>query len=338
MEFIMKVSPAVATKADCLAVGVYSDGSLTPTARALDAASRGAVRAAIKSGDASGKRGATLLLRSLAHVSAPRVLLVGLGAAAEFSDKAFADAVRAAVRNAGNSVRDLALAALDWKVKGHDSGWQARMVAMVARDAVFRSDELKSRKEDDAHSPARVILAAAQVDGAAAAGLRQGVAIANGMALTKRLGNLPGNICTPSFLGDQAKALAREFKLGIEVLGRRDIEKLKMGSFLSVTRGSQEEPRLIVLKYSGAPSKGKAGKTDSAPIVLVGKGITFDSGGISLKPGAAMDEMKFDMCGAAAVFGTLRAVAEMKLPINVIGVVPSCENMPSGLASKPGQR
>jgi len=146
----MKVSPAAATKADCLAVGVYADGTLTPAARAVDAASRGAVRAALKSGDASGKRGATLLLRSLAQVSAPRVLLVGLGAAAEFTDKAFAEAVRAAVRNAGNSVRDLALAALDWKVKGHDSAWQARMVAMVARDAVFRSDELKSRKDDDA--------------------------------------------------------------------------------------------------------------------------------------------------------------------------------------------
>ncbi len=342
MEFIMKVSPAVATKADCLAVGVYGDGSLTPAARAVDAAARGAVRAAIKSGDASGKRGATLLLRSLPHVSAPRVLLVGLGAAAEFSDKAFAEAVRAAVRNAGNSVHDLALAALDWKVKGHDSAWQARMAAIVARDAVFRSDELKSRKEDDGDGPARVILALAQTDSAAAAGLRQGVAIANGMALTKRLGNLPGNICTPSFLGDQAEALAREFKLGVEVLGRREIEKLKMGSFLSVTRGSHEEPRLIVLKYNGAPDRsrggknGKGGKSDSAPIVLVGKGITFDSGGISLKPGAAMDEMKFDMCGAASVFGTLRAVAEMKLPINVIGVVPSCENMPSGLASKPG--
>src|SRR5262249_695436 len=152
---------------------------------------------------------------------------------------------------------------------------------------------------------------------------------ANGMALAKRLGNLPGNVCTPRFLGERAKELAKDFKLGVEVIEGKQLEKLKMGSFLSVARGSYEPARLIVIKYQGA------GK-NSAPHVLVGKGITFDSGGISLKPGAAMDEMKFDMCGAASVFGTLRALAELKPKVNVIGVVPACENMPSGRANKPG--
>jgi leucyl aminopeptidase len=163
-------------------------------------------------------------------------------------------------------------------------------------------------------------------------GLREGVALANGMDLTKRLGNLPGNICTPTFLAEQARKLGREYKLGIEVVDRRGIERLKMGSFLSVAKGSAQEPRLIVFKYNGGAKSGKG----AAPIALVGKGITFDSGGISLKPGAAMDEMKFDMCGAATVFGTMRAAAELKLTLNLIGVVVTCENMPSSTASKPG--
>jgi leucyl aminopeptidase len=148
------------------------------------------------------------------------------------------------------------------------------------------------------------------------------------MELTKRLGNLPGNICTPTYLADQARQLGREWKLGIDVHDRRTIERLKMGSFLSVAKGSAQEPRLIVFKYNGGGKQ--------APIALVGKGITFDSGGISLKPGANMDEMKFDMCGAATVFGTLRAAAELKLKINLVGVVVACENMPSSTASKPG--
>jgi leucyl aminopeptidase len=148
------------------------------------------------------------------------------------------------------------------------------------------------------------------------------------MALTKRLGNLPPNICNPTFLADEARKLAKQWKLGVEVLETKQLEALQMASFLNVARGSAQPPRLIVLKHQGG------GK--SAPVVLVGKGITFDSGGISIKPGAAMDEMKFDMCGAASVIGTMRTVAELKLKLNVIGVVAACENMPSGTATRPG--
>jgi leucyl aminopeptidase len=173
-----------------------------------------------------------------------------------------------------------------------------------------------------------VSLLVSQKSAAADRGLRHGTAIANGMELTKRLGNLPPNICTPAFLGDEARKLARDWKLGVEVLETKQIESLKMGSFMAVAKGSTQPPRLIVLKHNGA-------KTKKDPVVLVGKGITFDSGGISLKPGAAMDEMKFDMCGAASVIGTMRAVAELQLKLNVVGVVAACENMPSGMATKP---
>jgi leucyl aminopeptidase len=331
MEFITKVGAADALKADCIAVGVYTDGELTAAAKRIDAASKGAVRAAIRSGDATGRRGTTLLLRDLAGVAAPRVLLVGLGKAAEFNDRAYAEAVRTAVKGAGSGTRELAIAAAEWEVKDRDAAWYARTLAIAARDVAFRSDELKSKRDDAQTVPARVALAVADAGAqrAAAAGLAEGTAIANGMDLAKRLGNLPGNVCTPRYLGEQAKRLAREFKLGVEVMDERRIEKLGMGSFLSVGRGSEQPPRLIVLKYQGAAKS-------AAPYVLVGKGITFDSGGISIKPSANMDEMKFDMCGAAAVFGTLRALAELKAKINVVGIVPACENLPSGKANKPG--
>jgi leucyl aminopeptidase len=332
MDFSTRTATPEAVKADCIAVGLFEEGELTTQARSLDAASKGALRAAVKSGDATGKRGSSVMLRGLPGVASARVLMVGLGKRKEFSDKAFIEAVGAAVKGAGPAVKELAVTATDWLPTGRDSQWQARQLVLAAREAVFRVDELKSRKEHDNSGPGRVVLVLAARDGAAEHGLAQGTAIANGVELAKRLGNLPGNICTPGFLADEAKKLGRSHKLGVEILDRKKLEALKMGSFLSVAKGSAEPPRLIVMKYDGAGSKGRG----AAPIVLVGKGITFDSGGISIKPANAMDEMKFDMCGAASVFGALRTAAELKLPINVIGIVPACENLPSGTANKPG--
>jgi leucyl aminopeptidase len=331
MDFSTRIAAAEAVKADCIAVGVFAEGELTAQARALDAASKGALRAAVKSGDATGKRGSAVMLRGLSG-AASRVLMVGLGNRKELSDKGFVEAVRTAVKGAGPAVRELAVAALDWLPAGRDGLWQARQLVMAAREAVFRVDELKSRREDDNGGPERIVLVLAARDADSERGLAQGTAIANGAELAKRLGNLPANICTPSFLADEARKLGRSHRLGVEILDRKRIEALKMGSFLSVGKGSAEPPRLIVMKYDGAGSKRKAAE----PIVLVGKGITFDSGGISIKPAATMDEMKFDMCGAAAVFGAMRAVAELKLKLNVVGVVPACENLPSGTANKPG--
>jgi len=333
MEVITKAAAATEIKADCVAVGVYADGELTPAARAIDTAAKGALRAALKSGDASGKKGATTLLRHLAGVAAPRVLVVGLGNRAEFDERAFVEAARNAIKGAGAAVRQLALAALEWtgSAKAKQPGAQAlaRRVVTTAREVVFRTDELKSRKDEAPTAPGTVILLTTGKDAGVDLGLRQGVALANGVDLAKRLGNLPGNVCTPTYLGELATRMGKELKLAVEVFDRKGIEKLGMGSFVSVTQGSAQPPRLIVMQYRG-------GAKGAAPVALVGKGITFDTGGISLKPGAAMDEMKFDMCGAASVFGTLRAVAEMKLPVNVVGIVAACENMPSGSASKPG--
>jgi len=212
-------------------------------------------------------------------------------------------------------------------VKSRSLSWNLRQAVLGIREAFYRFDELKQKKAP-APSLARVTLPlppAAQLKQA----LAEAKATADGADLTRTLGNLPSNICTPSYLAEQARKLAREFKLHVEVLERKDMEKLGMGSFLAVTSASHEPPKLIVLRYNGA-AKSKP------PIALVGKGITFDTGGISLKPAGEMDEMKFDMSGAGSVLGAIRALAGMKAPVNVVGVIPTCENMPGGHAVKPG--
>jgi len=328
MEFITAVGRPEAVKTDAIIVGVHAGGELTPAAKALDRACSGAINAAVKSGDMTGKRGAILPLLGLKGVAAPRVLLTGLGSKDDFDERAFGDAVRSSLKAFNGAAKNVAVAALDWQVRGRDAEWQACNVAIAARETAFRTDELKSKREPVTQGAETVAVLSKTRSAPSERGLRYGAAISNGMELAKRLGNLPPNICTPSFLAEEARRMAKKWKLDVEVLETKQMEALKMGSFLSVARGSEQPPRLIVLKYKGA-AKG-------APIVLVGKGITFDSGGISIKPGAAMDEMKFDMCGAASVLGTLRAVAELKLKINVVGVVAACENMPSGAAVKPG--
>jgi len=335
IEFNTKAESAESVKADCVAVGVFEDLGLTASAKRIDRASRGAVRAAVSSGDMKGKRGTVVVLRAPAGVASARVALVGLGASGDFNEKAYAEAVSATLRGCGTGVATLAIAATEWKVAGRGADALARALVASARASVFRSDELKSKQARgaaDAQTPRRrITLLTGARERAVDDGLRQGKAIANGVDLAKRLGNLPGNVCTPDFLAAEARRLGREWGLKVQVLDRRQIAALGMGSFLSVTNGSVQPPRLIVLRYEGVGRGGFA-----APVALVGKGITFDSGGISLKPGAAMDEMKYDMCGAAAVLGTLRAIAELKPRLNVVGVIPACENLPSGSATKPG--
>jgi leucyl aminopeptidase len=216
---------------------------------------------------------------------------------------------------------------------------RARSAAIAAGNATYHYDASFGKPDRDARPKLKKIVQVVERADAAQAqkGLREGGAIANGMDLTRTLGNLPGNICTPTYLGETAKRLAREFKsLKVEVLDRKQVEALGMGSFLSVARGSEEALRFIVLRHAGNKAAKKTAKGAQGPIVLVGKGITFDAGGISLKPAATMDEMKYDMCGAASVLGSFRALAELELPLDVVGLIPACENLPSGKANKPG--
>jgi len=330
MEFSTKAGSPEKLKTSCVVVGVYADGKLTPAGSTIDAAAEGSLAKAIRRGDQRGIRGTTLMLTGVTVIQAERVLLVGLGKHADFNDKSYAEAVRAALRGVlATGAQDMLFTLAEVAVAQRSSQENVRIAVALARESLYRFDQLKSKKED----PLRLEKLIIPVDKAsakgAAQGIAEGVALANGVDLAKTLGNLPANICTPTYLADTAKKLGREWKFKVDVLERKQMQALKMGSFLAVSQGSVEPPKLIVLHYEGTSAK-------DAPVVLVGKGITFDTGGISLKPGEAMDEMKFDMCGAASVLGTLRTIAELKLKINVVGVIPTCENMPSGSAIKPG--
>nr|WP_245591411.1 leucyl aminopeptidase [Derxia gummosa] len=326
----MKVGKPETVAADCVVALVHTGGALGIAAQALDAATGGLVAAAVKSGDISGKPGSTLLLRGLPGIEAQRVLLVGAGEAGKLDAKTFGKAIGPGVKALlATGAKSVAFGPAE-ALADRDAAWAVQQIVVALRDATYRFTQFKSDKGEDAKL-ASVFFLATDDEKEVKAAIAAGVALANGIELTKTLGNLPGNVCTPTYLAETAEGIAKEFKgkLKIEVLERKDIEALGMGSFLSVTAGTVEPPKFIVLNYAGGAKK-------AAPVVLVGKGITFDTGGISLKPGEAMDEMKYDMCGAGSVLGTFRALVELGLKLNVVGLIPTCENMPSGTATRPG--
>ena len=331
MEFLVKSVSPQTLKTATLVLAVGEGRKLGTVAQAVDTASGGAIAALLKRGDLAGKVGQTLLLQALPNLKAERVLLVGAGKERELSDRQYrklVSSVLGSLKSLGGG--DAVLALGDLAVKGRDAHGKARLLVETLADGLYVFDRFKSQKAD-APKLKKITLLADKADAPAVEqGARQAQAIANGMALTRDLGNLPPNLCHPSFLADEAKALAKAHKnLKVEVLDEKKLRELGMGAFLAVAQGSEQPPRLIVLQYNG-------GKKDEAPYALVGKGITFDTGGISLKPGLGMDEMKFDMCGAASVFGTFRAVLELQLPINLVGLLACAENMPSGRATRPG--
>ena len=331
MEFSIKgfdTSAALSSaNTGCIAVGVYEDRSLSAAALALDAG--GALAAALASGDLTGKPGSTLLLRGVAGIAAPRVLLVGLGAVGAVTEAGFDQALQAMLSAFGALGCSEAVVALPCaEVPQRDAAWVVGRVVALARRGRQRRDAHKSKK-DAAPAGVRTVTIMAPAVKTNRAALAQALAVADGVGLARTLGDLPPNVCTPGYLAGTARGLATEYGFEVEVLDRKQLQALKMNSFLSVSNGSDEPPKFIVLKHMG-------GKAKDAPVVLVGKGITFDSGGISLKPGAGMDEMKYDMGGAAAVLGVFRALGALQPKQNVIGVIASCENMPSGSATKPG--
>src|SRR5574341_1632249 len=325
VEFSIKPLSPETAKTGCVVVGVHQGGTLSAAARRLDQAAKGALKKALH--DISGRTGSTLLLRALPGVAAERVLLVGLGEPPE-TESAYRDAVRAAANALKElGAKDAALFLVDGKVAARHVSWNVRHAVLGVRDAFYRFDQLKTRKKQPAPTLAHVVLPLSSKAELANA-LKEAVATADGVALARTLGNLPANICTPAYLAAEAGKIAREFRLQLEVLERKDMEKLGMGALISVARASHQPPKLIVLKYSG--------RKGAKPLALVGKGITFDTGGISLKPAGEMDEMKFDMSGAGSVLGAIRALAAMRAPVNVVGVIPATENMPGGAATKPG--
>ena len=333
MEFSIKLGSPEKQRSDCVVAGVFEGGELSDAALILDKAAKNTLSGIIARGDMSGKIATTLLLHNVPNILSERVLLVGLGKRDEFAARQYLDSIRAAMRALfATGAKDAVLYLAELPLAGRDSAWCISQAVLAAFDTTYRFDQLKSKAEKNKKTLCKIQfgLMSGKSTAKQVAALTQAAAIGQGMKLAKDLGNLPANICTPSYLAQQAVALAKAHKsLKATLLEEKDMQKLGMGSLLSVTRGTDEPAKLITLEYRGADKKQK-------PIVLVGKGVTFDTGGISLKPGAEMDEMKYDMCGAASVLGTLQAIAEIGLKLNVVGIIPTCENMPSGSATKPG--
>ena len=333
MDFNIKSGDPEKQRTACVVVGIFESRRLSGPAKAVDAVSNKYLSNLIRRGDMDGKKGQMLLLHNVPGMIADRVMLIGCGKERELDDRAFRSVI-------GNSVKALnetgSLEGVNYltelSIKGRDHHWKVKQAIITAEQILYQFDELKTKKKEK-RRPLRKITFTVPTRRELPQGeeaLVEGRATANGIRLTRDLANRPANICTPSYLAKQALDLGKSYRsLAVNVLEEADMKKLGMGSLLSVSQGSNEPAKLITLEYKGA-------KKNSKPIVLVGKGVTFDTGGISIKPAQAMDEMKYDMCGAASVLGTVAAVAEMKLAVNVVGAIPATENMPSGTATKPG--
>jgi leucyl aminopeptidase len=329
MEKRMKIISSLMTpnksKSDALFIGFFSDLKLNAQAKEADSLLHKQISQRIKSKDFKAKTAEVLTLFS---DSGQRVVLVGLGDA----DKCNLGTIQAATTQAVKTVAKTPVKTVSnylasLKFKGINAATVAKISAIAASHAAYRYEATKNFKKDDKYGLSSMAMYA---DRKAANEIKQAVAIATGVETTRSLGNLPPNICNPDYLAKQARSIAKKYdNCTVTILDEKKMQKLKMGALLAVARGSRNSPKMVVLKYTGA-------KKTQKPHVLVGKGITFDTGGISLKPGANMDEMKYDMCGAATVFGTFVAVAEMQLPINLVMIVPAVENMPDGDAYRPG--
>jgi leucyl aminopeptidase len=332
MEFVVNVESIATQRTGCVVAGVYEGGKLSPSATELDTVSGRALSDVLERGDLEGDLGATLLLTRIPNVAAERVLLVGLGAEQEFSESSYHTALGATtsvLRTTGAA--DATLCVDEVSISGRDIEWKIEQAVLAVMDGLYRFDKLKSAPPRGRRALARISLHLSDRATARAAGIaiERAMAIAQGITFAKDLGNLPANICTPTYLAEQARELGRQLGFDVQILDQEAIEELGMNAFLAVAGGSRQPPKLIVMEYHGA-------RRDSRPVVLVGKGITFDTGGVNIKSSADMEQMKFDKCGAASVFGALRAAALMKLPLDVVGIVPAAENMPDGNAMKPG--
>ena len=326
LEFTLNSAAVAGVATDCVVVGAFADGSLSPAAQAIDAASDGRIAALVARGDASGKTGRTALLHDLANVAAPRVLVIGLGERDKFGTAQYLKAVGDAARALRTGPVASALFTLsELPVKARDAAWNIRQAVVAAAHACYRYTATLGAKNKRREETGLKSMAVAGDDAQA---LAQGKAIAAGVAFSRELGNLPPNICNPAYLAQQAQEFAARFEQAqCEVLDRDAMDALGMGSLLAVARGSANAPRLVVMKWNNGGS--------AKPFVLVGKGITFDTGGINLKTQGGIEEMKYDMCGAATVMGTFVAAVGMQLPINLVVIVPAVENMPDGDSYRP---
>ncbi len=334
MEITLAVGALDKLRTGVLVVGAFAGGALTRGAAIVEELTGGRLSPLLKDGELGAKAGSTLMLYELPGTAAERVLLVSLGKEAAFGDQAYRQSLQGAGKALANSVAGDAVVTLaDVDVTGRSLAWRVQQASHILADSAYRVAK-PGKPKAETPAPARgtakiMVLISETLTPDLTSAHRRGLAVAEGVALAKDLGNLPGNICNPAYLASTARSIGEEFGFHVEVLEREDMEQLGMNAFLSVGRASHNPCKLAVMHYRGANAKQK-------PIVLIGKGITFDTGGISLKPGANLDEMKFDMSGAGSVLGAMKTVARLGLPLNVIGIVTAAENMPGGNASRPG--
>ena len=315
----------------CLVLCINQNKDLNEAAQSINQASSQLIDAVFESGDFKGKLTSTLLIPVTSGIKAQRLLLVGTGKDI-LSSKDFiklASTIASQLKSGHCSEATIDIESVE--VKGRNQQWKAEQLAIALHNSLYKYDQTKSKSESDEDDATELQAISWIGHQDVNAAFTKGLAIAQGISIAKDLGNLPGNICTPSYLAEQAETLADESDLiKTTILDEKELEAMGAGAFVSVAKGSSESGKIIIMQYQGAKDK------NAAPHMILGKGITFDTGGISLKPGAGMDEMKYDMCGAASVLGTMAAIAELKPEINVLGMITSAENMPAGHASKPG--
>ena len=333
MEITVKSGSPEKQRTACLVVAVFNNKKLSKAAEIINDISDSYISSIIRRGDLEGKLGETLLLQQVPNIVADRVLLVGVGKEKELNSSQYKRIITAATKFLNTTGANEAVSYLtELPVTGRDSLWNVKQATIYCATENYNFDLLKSKKKDHSRNIKKLTFTIPNrknlVDAEQA--VREAQATVTGMVLAKNLANMPANICNPEYLAKEAIKMSKQMSnVDTKILHKKDLEDLKMGSFLSVAQGAAVEPKLIVFNYCGGPK-------DQKPVVLVGKGVTFDSGGISLKPGAGMDEMKYDMCGAASVFGVIKACSEMQLSMNVVGIIPATENMPSSKATRPG--
>ncbi|NRA82681.1 MAG: leucyl aminopeptidase [Gammaproteobacteria bacterium] len=334
MEFNVKSGSPEKQRSACIVVGVFEPRRLSPIAEQLDKISEGYISNLLRRGDLEGKVGQMLLLHHVPNILSERILLVGCGKERELDERQYRQIIQKTINTLNETGSMEAVCFLtELHVKGRDTYWKVRQAVETTQNSLYVFDALKSKK-DETRRPLRKIVFNVPTRRELPTGeraIKHGEAVASGMSLCKDVANMPPNICNPAYLARQSRQLSESYdNVNVEVIGEEQMAELGMESYLAVGRGSDNESQMTIIRYEGNPSK------KTKPIVLIGKGLTFDSGGISLKPGEGMDEMKYDMGGAAGVLGAMKSLAELQLPINVIGILAGCENMPSSNAYRPG--
>lgn len=333
MEFLIKSGSPEKQRTACLVLGIFEPRRLSPAAKAVDNVSKKFLSNLLRRGDIEGKLEQSLLLHNVPGLLADRVLLIGCGRERDLTDDQYRKIITNSIKEISQTGAMEAVSFLsELNVKNRDQYWKIKQAAEIIENTLYEFNEFKTKDKPRRRRIKKLVLTVPtrkELPGGELA-VEHAAAVSAGMKLTRDLANRPANICTPTYLAERARQLGKTYKsIKVNILDEDDMEKLGMNTLLSVARGSNEPAKLITMEYRG-------GKKDARPIVLVGKGVTFDTGGISIKPAQAMDEMKFDMCGAASVFGALQATVQMQLPLNVIGVIPTTENMPGSKATRPG--